>query len=146
MARTLDLEKHTVRKDAFIEAAQRLMQTRGYEAMSIQDLLDELGASRGAFYHYFDSKRELLVAIVDRIADQALAAVAPVVDDPELPAIDKLEGFFGGIAQFKADRKPLMLEFIKVWKSDDMAVVREVIERTPHRQPVPIGRTAGRSR
>src|SRR5206468_10642729 len=33
VARTLDLEKHTVRKEAFVEAAQRLLQTKGYEAM-----------------------------------------------------------------------------------------------------------------
>lgn len=125
MARTLDVERHTVRKEAFVEAAQRLMQTGGYEAMSIQDLLDELGASRGAFYHYFDSKQALLGAVVDRIADQALAMVSPAVGDPDLPAIPKLERFFGGIAQYKTDRKALMLEFIKVWKSDDMAVVRD---------------------
>ena len=125
VARTLDVARHTVRKEAFVEAAQRLMQTRGYEAMSIQDLLDELGASRGAFYHYFDSKQALLGAVVDRIADQALAVVAPVVDDPQLPAIPKFEGFFGGIAQYKTDRKALMLELIKVWRSDLNAVVRD---------------------
>ena len=42
MARTLDLELHTVRREAFVDVAQRLVQTKGYEAMSIQDLLDEL--------------------------------------------------------------------------------------------------------
>jgi AcrR family transcriptional regulator len=130
VARTLDLEKHTVRKEAFIEAAQRLLQTRGYEAMSIQDLLDDLGASRGAFYHYFDSKQALLGAVVDRIADQALAEVAPAVDDPTLSAIPKFERFFGGIARYKTDRKALMLELIKVWRSDDNAVVRDRLRHT----------------
>jgi len=129
MARTLNAAVYTVRREAFVDACLRLMQAKGYEQMSIQDLLDELDASRGAFYHYFDSKRELLEAAIDRIADQALAAVAPVVDDPDLPAIPKLEKFFGGIAQFKTDRKALMLEFIEVWKSDDMAVVRDKLRR-----------------
>src|SRR5215831_13372057 len=101
------------------------MQTRGYEQMSIQDLLDDLGTSRGAFYHYFDSKQELLGAVVDRIADQALGAVAPVVDDPSLDAIAKFERFFGGIAQYKTERKALMLELIKVWRSHFNAVVRD---------------------
>jgi AcrR family transcriptional regulator len=130
MARTVDVEKHMVRKEAFVEAALRLVQTRGYEAMSIQDLLDELGASRGAFYHYFDSKQALLGAMVDRIADQALDQVTPVVDDPDLAAIAKLERFFGGIARYKSDRKALMLELIKVWTSDDNAVVRDRVRRT----------------
>ena len=48
MARTVNVAVHAVRREAFVEAAQRLMQTKGYEQMSIQDLLDELDASRGA--------------------------------------------------------------------------------------------------
>jgi len=130
MARTLNPAVHLVRREAFVDAALRLTQTRGYEQMSIQDVLDAVDASRGAFYHYFDSKQALLEAMVDRIADGALAAVAPIVDDPDLAAIPKLEHFFGGIAQFKTDRKALMLEFIKVWRSDDNAIMREKVRRT----------------
>jgi AcrR family transcriptional regulator len=129
MARTLNLAVHTVRREAFVDAALRLMQAEGYERMSIQHVLEATEASRGAFYHYFDSKQALLGAMIDRIADQALATLAPVVDDPGLPAIPKLERFFGDIAQFKTDRKALMLEFIKVWRSDDMAIVREKLRR-----------------
>jgi AcrR family transcriptional regulator len=124
MARTVNPAAYTVKREAFVDAAMRLMQSKGYEQMTIQDLLDDLEASRGAFYHYFDSKQELLAAMIDRIADQALTALAPVVDDPSLGATQKLGAFFGGIAQFKTDRKALMLEFIKVWKSDDNAIVR----------------------
>jgi AcrR family transcriptional regulator len=119
-----------VRREAFVDAALRVTQTKGYEQMSIQDVLDAVDASRGAFYHYFDSKQALLEAMVDRIADGALAVVEPVVDDPDLAAIPKLERFFSGIAQFKTDRKALMLEFIKVWTSDDNAVMREKVRRT----------------
>lgn len=130
MARTLNLAVHTVRREAFVDAALRLIQTRGYEQTSIQDVLDEVDASRGAFYHYFDSKQALLEAAVDRIADQALADVAHVVEDPTLPALAKLERFFGRIGRWKTERKALMLELIKVWVSDDNAAVREKVRRT----------------
>src|SRR5664279_6287596 len=100
MPRTLDPEAHAVRRDAFIDVAQRLIQAKGYEQMSVQDVLDELDASRGAFYHYFDSKTALLEAVVTRIVDGALASVTPLVEDPALDAKAKLEGFFGGIAQW----------------------------------------------
>lgn len=129
MARTLNPAVYTVKREAFVDAGLRLMQAHGYERMSIQDVLEEVEASRGAFYHYFDSKQALLEAMVDRIADGALTAIAPVVDDPRLPAVEKLERFFGGIAQFKTERKALMLEFIKVWRSDDNAIVREKVRR-----------------
>jgi AcrR family transcriptional regulator len=60
MARTVNAQIDKVRRDAFLDVAQRFIQTKGYEQMSIQDVLDELDASRGALYHYFDSKRALL--------------------------------------------------------------------------------------
>ena len=125
MARTVNEAVRTVRREAFIEAAQRLMQTKGYEQMSIQDLLDELDASRGAFYHYFDSKQQLLEAVIERMVDAGLASIAPVLDDPDLSATAKLLGIFTGIGRWKTERKALVLALLKVWISDDNAVVRE---------------------
>src|SRR2546430_15299260 len=90
-----------------MEAAQRLLQTKGYEAMSIQDLLQELGASRGAFYHYFDSKQALLEAVVDPITDAALANAAPVVRDARLPAAHKPKRGLSDIRRWKTrERAP----------------------------------------
>jgi AcrR family transcriptional regulator len=125
MARTLNLATHMVRRDAFVEAAQRLMQARGFEQVTIQDLLDELGASRGAFYHYFDSKQSLLEAVVERMVEAGLGAVAPVVDGPDLGAIPKLQGVFTGIGRWKTEQKALVLALLQVWMSDDNAIVRE---------------------
>jgi AcrR family transcriptional regulator len=138
MARTLNPTLHTVRRDAFLDVAQRLIQTKGYEEMSIQDLLNELEASKGAFYHYFDSKQELLEAVVERFADGAMASLAPVLNDPELPALTKLERVFAGIASMKAEQKDLMLAIIEVWNSDGNAIVREKVRRLSGRIMIPL--------
>ncbi|MEA2629062.1 MAG: hypothetical protein QOJ10_1522 [Chloroflexota bacterium] len=138
MARTLNATLHTVRRDAFLDVAQRLVQTKGYEAMSIQDVLDELEASKGAFYHYFDSKQALLEAVVDRFADSGVAALGPILDDPDLPTLRKLEGIFAGIARFKAERKELVLGIMEVWNSDANAIVREKLRRMTERIMVPL--------
>jgi AcrR family transcriptional regulator len=138
MARTVNVEVHMVRRDAFVDAAQRLMQAKGYEQMSVQDLLDDLGASRGAFYHYFDSKQALLQAVIDRMVDAGLGAVAPIVDDPTLPATTKLPKVFNGIGRWKTDRKALVMSLIEVWMSDDNAIVREKLRRTTVDRMVPL--------
>jgi len=138
MARTVNATLYTVRRDAFLDVAQRLVQTKGYEAMSIQDVLNELEASKGAFYHYFDSKQALLEAVVERFADGALADLAPVLDDPKLPALRKLERFFAGIARRKAEHKDLMLAIIEVWNSDGNAIVREKLRRLTVSRMVPL--------
>jgi len=94
----LNAVARAIRREAFLDAAQRLMQGKGYEQMSVQDVLDELDASRGAFYHYFDSKAALLEAVVERMVDTVTAAFAPMVADPDLPATAKFERLFTGIA------------------------------------------------
>ena len=129
MARTVNATLYTVRREAFLEVAQRLIQTKGFESMSVQDLLDELDASKGAFYHYFDSKQALLEAVVDRFADTAIDTLAPILTDNELPAARKLERIFGGIASFKAQQKEFVLAMIEVWNSDGNAIVREKLRR-----------------
>src|ERR1700730_10221513 len=105
MPRTVNVQFHKVRRDGFLDVAQRLIQTKGYEQMSIQDVLDELETSRGALYHYFDSKQALLDGVVDRFADGAMSAVAPILADPHLPALRKLEKVLGGIASFNVERQ-----------------------------------------
>ena len=138
MPRTVNATLHTVRREAFLDVAQRLVQTKGYETMSIQDLLDELDASKGAFYHYFDSKQALLEAVVERFADSGIAALSPVLDNADLPALRKLEGIFSGIARFKAERKELVLRIMEVWNSDGNAIVREKLRRLTERIMIPL--------
>ncbi len=129
MARTLDPHSHAVKRDVFVDAAQRLIVTQGYERFSIQDVLEVAEASKGAFYHYFDSKDQLVDAVVNRMADQATLVLEPMLADPALPAAEKLERLFNGMAQFKAERRDLVLGILQVWQSDDNALVREKLRR-----------------
>jgi len=138
MPRTLDPAVHAIRRDAFVDAAQRLIQAAGYEQMSIQDVLDQTGASRGAFYHYFDSKSALLQAVIDQMSDAVIVALAPMLADPDVPALDKLSGVFSGIARWKGERTELLLALMETWMADDNAIVREKFRRglVPRLAPV----------
>lgn len=129
MARTLDPEAHAIRRDAFIDVVERMIQAKGYDKVSIQDVLDDLGASKGAFYHYFDSKAALLEAMVERMVDVGVARFAPHIMESDGPAIEKFESFFGDLAQYKAEHKDLIFGFMRTWLSDDNAVVREHFRR-----------------
>ncbi len=129
MPRTVNVESHQERRDAFLDVAERLIMTKGYEQMNVQDVLDELETSKGAFYHYFDSKQALLDAVVDRFAEAGMATVAPILEHPDLPALRKLELVLAGIARFKAEQKDLVLAIMEVWTTDGNALVREKTRR-----------------
>ena len=129
MARTLNPEVHAVRRDTFLDAAQGLIQAKGYEQMSVQDVLDEVGTSKGAFYHYFDSKAALLEAVIARMVTMATAELEPLLADPNRTALEKYNGMFQGIASWKTQRRELLLAVLETWLSDDNAIVREKFRR-----------------
>lgn len=129
MARTVDHAAHTVRRDAFLDAAERLIRTCGYEQMTVQDVLGEVGASKGAFYHYFNSKEALLEAVIERMTDQATAVIDPIVNDPTLPAAVKLQAVFSAGGQLKAERSDLVLGLIRSWYSAENDLVRMRVVR-----------------
>ncbi len=129
MARTLNPAAHALRRDAFLDAAQRLIQARGYELMSIQDLLDELDASKGAFYHYFDSKEALLEAVIERMVDAAMPVIEPIVADPGLPAAAKLQAVFATAGRWKTERSDFLLSLMRSWYADENDLVRLRVAR-----------------
>jgi AcrR family transcriptional regulator len=113
------------KRNAILDAAQRLVYTRGYERMTIQDLLDTLNISKGAFYHYFDSKPALLDALLVRMQEEVLALLRPIAQDAQLSALDKLRLFFPTLGRWKTDRKDFLLELARVLYSDDNAIFRQ---------------------
>ncbi len=57
------MKKGDERRLKILEAAEKLFYRNGYEATSIQDILDDLKMSKGGFYHHFESKLQLLEAL-----------------------------------------------------------------------------------
>ena len=129
MARTLDPEAHALRRDAFMDVAQRVITTRGYDALNIQEVLDDLGASKGAFYHYFASKAALFEATVARMVDAAVASMAPVVGDPNRTAPAKFHDMFTQIASLKTEQRDFIEALIKVWFANENVQMRDRFRR-----------------
>ena len=101
MARIVKEEAYAVKRNEILDAAQRLVYTKGYEQMTIQDMLDDLQISKGAFYHYFDSKQAVLEALVERMGEGAVQLLLPIVHDPLLPALDKFHCYLATLNRWK---------------------------------------------
>ena len=54
--------------EKILEVSQRLFLTKGYDNTTIQDIVDELGGlTRGAIYHHFKSKEEIMDALTNKM-------------------------------------------------------------------------------
>lgn len=63
-----------------MEAAAALFARKGYHGTTVRDIADESGMLSGSLYAHINSKEDLLFEIVDRVADQFLTAVEPIVN------------------------------------------------------------------
>lgn len=51
--------------------------------------------------------------------------ITAIVDDPDLPAMEKLTRFFHETARWKTERKEYLLSFLNVWYADENVITRE---------------------
>lgn len=78
-----------------LEAATRLFIKKGYEHTSIQDIINELGGlSKGAIYHHFKSKEDILVAVTDRMTEVSNKMLEEIRDREDLTGKEKLKIIF----------------------------------------------------
>lgn len=78
-------QRSAATKDAIITAATRLIADKGFDATGIDDFARAAGVSKGALYHHYSDKVEVLVAVYERLEQQLsarLVAAAAAATDP----------------------------------------------------------------
>jgi AcrR family transcriptional regulator len=124
VARTVNAAAHQSKREAILDHAAMLVRTVGYEEMSIQDLIDRLGISRGALYHYFDSKQAVMEALVDRMGNVAVETLLPIIRDPDLTALEKFRRYVNGSIMIKAGSQELITDLIRGWQREENLRIR----------------------
>ena len=107
------------RRAEMITAAHQLFYTKGYENTSINDIINTVGVSKGAFYHHFDSKQAVMMAVVDVLVVQTEAVIRPILANPNLPAIDKFGHMARVVNSWKIEQRDQMLDLMRVMFSDE---------------------------
>jgi len=110
---------HDERYAEFLDVAQRLFISQGYDHTTVQDVIDAVGVAKGTFYHYFDSKQAVLEALVTAYADQLLAVFEDIVGDSSLDSVEKWTRWTQVSAQAKLARKSDALAYARAVLVDD---------------------------
>lgn len=97
------------REAAILETAERLLAGRPLHEISVDDLARGAGISRPTFYFYFSSKEAVLLALLDRVAEEATAARDDALQDGlEDPMAQLRQGIRGTFETFRAHRAVMM--------------------------------------
>lgn len=80
-----------VREDAIVEAVNRLLATKGYDAMTVDEVAAEAGMAKASVYKHFASKEDLAGAAMVRALGRALAFVDGLREQTDVQPIDQLK-------------------------------------------------------
>jgi AcrR family transcriptional regulator len=127
-----------VRRNEILDVAQRFFYQKGYEQTAVQDIITEIGIAKGTFYHYFSSKQDLLDAMIERMIEQTLQFLNPLVADGQLSALEKFERFFSNIANWKIENKAFLLDLMNILFKDENAILRYKVGAASVEKTVPL--------
>lgn len=92
-------KKPEVRKQELIEIASRLFAEKGYEAVAVRDILEEVNGAPGMFYYYFKSKQDIYIAAMEQYISERLERKCKIIEDDTVPFDEKLPVFRSMIAE-----------------------------------------------
>ena len=118
--------KGDLRKQAILDAGEKLFFEKGYVGATIQDFLDVLDCSKGSFYHHFESKLQVLTAICHQKAEKSYQEFQQQVYDD---ALARLNGLIYYAMPFRAgEDKTIALLLPLEGLSDGQMVLQAMID------------------
>ncbi len=120
------------RKKEILKIAYRLFLTKGYDNTFVDDIIAESKIAKGTFYYHFESKEELLEAVINMIIDESTRNAEAVLSMP-LSVPQKIVGIIKAL-QPNLDE----MELAKVLHRSDNIVMHEKIESRINDAAIPI--------
>jgi AcrR family transcriptional regulator len=96
MSSRTQAERSEATRGALIAAARGLFAERGYAGVGTEEIVRAAGVTRGALYHHFDGKRDLLRAVYEEMESEIVQRIATV----EQPGVTVLEALSAGAGMF----------------------------------------------
>ncbi|MDY6840447.1 MAG: TetR family transcriptional regulator C-terminal domain-containing protein [Pseudomonadota bacterium] len=77
-----------------IHTGAELIGHKGFGATGINAVLTAAGVPKGSFYHYFSSKNDFGLAVIDAFAEEYDAKLGRILNDPSRSCVDRLRAYF----------------------------------------------------
>lgn len=123
------MRKGDARRQAILDAAERLFYEKGYEHTSVQDVLNAMEMSKGGFYHHFESKVALLQAICEQRSESGYQKCEAAVAACKGSAVDKLNILFEHGFFFGQDSMDFLGLMVRVIYRDGCVQLKEMLQR-----------------
>lgn len=94
-------------KDLLLEITFDEVYTYGYQGASVLKILEKAGLNKGSLYHYFKSKKELVLAAIDIKSEEIFGKKYKEVLDGNIPYLENFEKMLVNMYEFAPRGCPL---------------------------------------
>ena len=122
------VKEYEERKRELLETARNLFFSKGYDKTSVNDIITTVGIAKGTFYHYFNTKEDLLDELINQMADTINTGLKDVVASPGKNAIEKLNRFFSFAGDYKLANKETVIITAMVMHRPENLLFRKKLE------------------
>jgi len=98
-------------RSKLMESSIKLFSTKGFNAASVDDICAKAGVSKGAFYHHFESKQALFLALLDGWLKNIDDAIEASKDKTAPETFTQMTEAFPYIFATAGEGLPMFLEF-----------------------------------
>ncbi|MBK9697919.1 MAG: TetR/AcrR family transcriptional regulator [Propionibacteriaceae bacterium] len=92
-----------LRREELLDVAFALCRSDGFEAMSVEQVTQSAGVAKGTFYHYFSSKADLQLQLVQRLGEALFAHLSTQVAAAPGTAAERIRTLMDAAAAYKAE-------------------------------------------
>lgn len=114
------------RRAQLIELGTEMLADRPLEQISVEDIADQAGVSRGLLFHYFASKQDFHLEIVREASRSMIERTAP---DPDLEPFEILRDSIANYVDYVSEKRDTFISLLRGTASGDPQM-REVFEQT----------------
>lgn len=134
-----------VRREELLDTALSLFLENGYERTSVEQITTTVGVAKGTFYHYFATKQDVLVRLVERFTDDLFEAAEVALAEQEGTAVERLRTLMIASSQaklrhkdetlmltrplFTPENQPLLRRLIDGWIDRTRPLIQGIIEQ-----------------
>ncbi|MCG8685315.1 MAG: TetR/AcrR family transcriptional regulator [Desulfobacterales bacterium] len=131
MSRVRKQEEYNAKKNRIVMMSIDLLDEIGYEHFSVNKVIANAGMTKGAFFHYFKSKNELIEEIVNIILLPMAAALEEIVSDKTLLPKQKILNMADSVNKIKSTHKRTAQQLVKLLqKEENKNMAHMVTEKT----------------
>lgn len=98
------MDTRTDTRQRILATARELIHARSYTDVGVAEICHQAGVLKGSFYHFFPSKRDLTLAVLDLILLDIKERVLDRAFDPHLPPLDRLSRLAEAVYDVQRER------------------------------------------